>query len=62
MESAARLGRGTPAVSLTAVRMARKRMYFSPGKAVRELGLPQNDPREALKEAVEWFTRYGYVP
>jgi dihydroflavonol-4-reductase len=42
--------------------MARKRMYFSPGKAVRELGLPQNDPREALKEAVEWFTRYGYVP
>ncbi|MGH7312195.1 MAG: hopanoid-associated sugar epimerase, partial [Candidatus Rokuibacteriota bacterium] len=61
MESAARLGRGTPAVSLTAVRMARKRMYFSPSKAVRELGLPQSDPREALVEAVEWFTRYGYV-
>ncbi|HEY7365273.1 MAG TPA: hopanoid-associated sugar epimerase [Methylomirabilota bacterium] len=61
MESAARLGRGTPAVSLTAVRMARKRMYFSPGKAVRELGLPQTDPREALGEAVEWFARHGYA-
>ncbi|HEU5320875.1 MAG TPA: hopanoid-associated sugar epimerase [Methylomirabilota bacterium] len=61
MESAARLGRGAPAVSLTAVRMARKRMYFSPGKAVRELGLPQTDPREALGEAVEWFARHGYA-
>ncbi len=61
MESVARLGRGRPAVSLTAVRMARKRMYFSPGKAVRELGLPQTEPREALGEAVEWFRRHGYV-
>jgi dihydroflavonol-4-reductase len=60
MEGVARLGRGTPAVSLTAVRMARKRMYFSPSKAVRELGLPQTAPRQALSEAVEWFRRHGY--
>jgi dihydroflavonol-4-reductase len=60
-EGAARLGRGTPAVSLTAVRMARKRMYFSPGKAVKELGLPQTDPRQALSDAVQWFTDHGYV-
>ena len=43
---------GTPRVSLTAVRMARKRMYFSAAQAVRELGLPQTDVREALRDAV----------
>lgn len=61
MEGAARLTRGTPAVPLTAVRMARKRMYFSPAKAVRELGLPQTDPRLALADAVAWFVEHGYV-
>jgi dihydroflavonol-4-reductase len=60
-EGAARLSRGTPALSLTAVRMARKRMYFSPAKAVKELGLPQTDPRQALGDAVEWFTKHGYA-
>jgi dihydroflavonol-4-reductase len=61
MEGAARLTRGTPAVPLTAVRMARKRMYFSPAKAVHELGLPQTDPRQALADAVAWFVAHGYV-
>jgi dihydroflavonol-4-reductase len=48
-------------VPLTAVRMAKKRMYFSPAKAVRELGLPQTDVREALRDAAEWFSAHGYV-
>jgi dihydroflavonol-4-reductase len=61
MEGAARLTRSTPAVPLTAVRMARKRMYFSPTKAVRELGLPQTDPGQALADAVAWFVEHGYV-
>jgi dihydroflavonol-4-reductase len=61
MEGAARVTRTRPRVPLTAVRMARKRMYFSPTKAVRELGLPQTDVREALREAVQWFERHGYV-
>lgn len=50
-----------PAVPLTAVRMSRKRMYFSPAKAVRDLGLPQTDPRTALADAVAWFQARGYV-
>jgi dihydroflavonol-4-reductase len=62
MEAAARLTGGAPRVSLTAVRMARKRMFFSPAKAVRELGLPQTDVREALRDAVAWFTAHGYAP
>ena len=61
MEGAARLSRRPPRVSLTAVRMARKRMFFSPAKAVRELGLPQTDVREALRDAVEWFGAHGYT-
>jgi dihydroflavonol-4-reductase len=61
MEVAARVTGGAPRVPLTAVRMARKRMYFSPAKAVRELGLPQTDVREALREAAEWFRAHGAV-
>ena len=60
-EALARLTGRPPAVPLTAVRMAKKRMYFSPAKAVRELGLPQTDPREALRDAVRWFAAHGYA-
>lgn len=61
MEVAARVTGTTPRVPLTAVRMARKRMFFSSAKAVRELGLPQTDVRTALAEATEWFIEHGYV-
>jgi dihydroflavonol-4-reductase len=60
-EGFARLTGGVPKVPLNAVRMARKRMFFSPAKAVSELGLPQTDVREAVRDAVEWFSRHGYV-
>ncbi len=61
MEAAARVTGAAPRVPLTAVRMAKKRMYFSPAKAVRELGLPQTDVREALRAATDWFRVHGYV-
>jgi dihydroflavonol-4-reductase len=61
-EGAARVTGRAPRVPLTAVRMAKKRMYFSADKAVRELGLPQTDVRIGLREAVEWFVAHGYVP
>lgn len=61
-EGIARLRRGEPRVPLTAVRMAAKRMYFSPEKAVRDLGLPQTSVEDALREAVEWFISHGFVP
>jgi len=54
-EGVARVTGRPPAVPLTAVRMARKRMYFSPARAVRDLGLPQTEPRVALADAVAWF-------
>ncbi len=50
-----------PKVPLAGVRMARYKMWFDAGKAVRELGLPQTPPKQALADAVEWFQTNGYV-
>lgn len=57
----ARLTGGTPRVSLESVRMARKKMYFDPGKAVRELGFTPGPVDAALERAVAWFRERGYV-
>ena len=43
------------------VRMAKYKMFFNPAKAIRELGLPQTLPSQALADAVEWFRKNGYV-
>ncbi len=51
-----------PAIAADAIRMARKRMFFDPSKAVRELGLPQSSLEEALEQAVRWFRVNGYAP
>ena len=48
--------------SLAGVRMARYKMFFNPAKAIRELGLPQTPPRQALADAVAWFQQSGYGP
>lgn len=53
--------RRPPRVPLAGVRMGGYKMWFSPAKAVRELGLPQTPPKEAFAEAVEWYRANGYV-
>jgi len=55
------LTRRPPRVPLAGVRMARYKMWFNPAKAIRELGLPQTPPKQALADAVEWFRANGYV-
>jgi len=50
-----------PKAPLAGVRMAKYKMFFSPAKAIRELGLPQTPPKQALADAVEWFQANGYV-
>ena len=50
-----------PKAPLAGVRMARYKMYFNPAKAIRDLGLPQTPPREALADAVAWFRDHGYA-
>ena len=60
-ETISRFTRRPPKAPLAGVRMAKYKMFFSPAKAVRELGLPQTPPRQALADAVEWFRKNGYV-
>jgi dihydroflavonol-4-reductase len=61
-ELIARLTGKEPVVARTAVRMAAKRMFFDPAKAIRELGLPQTPVDEALRDAADWFWANGYAP
>ncbi|MBI3456261.1 MAG: NAD-dependent epimerase/dehydratase family protein [Candidatus Rokubacteria bacterium] len=60
-EGISRVTRREPLASRTAVRMAAKRMFFDPAKAIRELGLPQTPVDEALRDAVDWFWAHGYA-
>ena len=50
-----------PRATRAGVQMARSKMWFNPGKAVRDLGLPQTPPKQAFAEAIEWFRANGYV-
>jgi dihydroflavonol-4-reductase len=51
-----------PKAPLAGVRMARYKMFFNPARAIRELGLPQTPPRQALADAVNWFRENGFAP
>ncbi|MBM3837657.1 MAG: NAD-dependent epimerase/dehydratase family protein [Verrucomicrobia bacterium] len=60
-EALARFTGQPPKAPLAGVRMAKYKMFFNADKAVRELGLPQTPPKQALIDAVEWFRANGYV-
>jgi dihydroflavonol-4-reductase len=48
-------------VTVEGVRMARKRMFFSSAKAVRELGYRWRPPADAFADALRWFRTNGYL-
>ncbi len=52
-------GRGEPFATIDGVRMARKRMYFSSDRAVRELGYSYRPSRQAIADAIAWFRTNG---
>ena|SRR2546427_3369242 len=54
-------GSGEPMITIDGVRMARKLMYFSSEKARRELGYSPRPAVEALRDAVDWFSKHGYI-
>lgn len=56
-EAAARLGLGAPLVTRDHLRMARKKMFFSSAKAIRELGFAPRPARAAVYDAVAWFAQ-----
>lgn len=60
-EFSSRLFGGEPRVTVSGVRMARKKMYFSSEKATRELGYRSRSVHEAIADAVDWFRTHGYL-
>ncbi len=50
-----------PRVTLDGVRLSRKRMFFSAEKAKQHLGFNPRPVEEALRDAVDWFQRNGYI-
>jgi len=54
-------GGGEPFVTIDAIKMAKKRMYFSSAKAICELGYSPRPASDALGDAVTWFRVNGYL-
>ncbi|MEJ0007492.1 MAG: hopanoid-associated sugar epimerase [Steroidobacteraceae bacterium] len=59
-EAFARLTGGNTRITVEGVRMAKKRMYFSSERAMRELHYTWRDPNLAFQDAVRWFRDAGY--
>jgi dihydroflavonol-4-reductase len=51
-----------PLVTRDHLRMARKKMFFSSAKAIRELGYAPRPARLAVHDAIAWFRAAGMVP
>ncbi len=62
MEGAARAFGIEPLVTREMLAMAKKRMFFSPAKAVAELGYAPRPARQAVADAVTWFRGAGWLP
>jgi len=60
-EGVARLTGREPFATVDGIRMARKKMYFSSGKAIEMLGYRPRPAIEALRDAVDWFRANGYL-
>jgi dihydroflavonol-4-reductase len=60
MEIAARLTGWEPMVTIDALRMAKKKMYFTAAKAERELGYHSRPAQNAIVDAIGWFRDNGY--
>lgn len=57
----ARMFGGEPLATVDGVRMSRKRMFFSSAKAREALGYRHRPATEAIRDAVDWFERNGYL-
>lgn len=60
-EAWARMSRREPLLTVDGIRLARKHMYFTSGRARRELGYAPRPAREALADAVAGFRALGYL-
>jgi dihydroflavonol-4-reductase len=61
-EGLARLTGGTTRITVEGIRLARKRMFFSSAKAVRELGYAARPAHAAFVDAIHWLEEQGLLP
>ena len=50
-----------PMLTVSALKLAKKRMFFSSRRAQDELGYQPRPARDALQDAIDWFQSNGYV-
>ena len=60
MEKVATFTGVEPRATTDGVRMAKKQMFFSSAKAVRELNYRYRPAQDAIKDAILWFCENGY--
>ena len=56
-----RMLRREPRATIEAVRMSRKKMFVTSAKAEKELGWKVVPVDDALRRAVDWFRKHGYI-
>ncbi len=61
-ELGGRISGREPPITLDALRMAAKHMYYSSDRARSELGYAPRPAAEALTDAVDWYRAHGYLP
>jgi dihydroflavonol-4-reductase len=57
----AKVSGGEPFATREGVKMARKKMFYSSERAIRELSYRPRHPREAIADAIAWFRAHGYL-
>jgi dihydroflavonol-4-reductase len=60
-EAAARVTGREPFVTMDGLKMAKHHMFFSSGKAMRELGYSVRSYAKGIEDALAWFKQAGYV-
>jgi dihydroflavonol-4-reductase len=60
-EIIARISGNDAKISHAVARISLDTNYYSAGKAIHELNLPQTPIREAVREAFDWFKDNGYL-
>jgi dihydroflavonol-4-reductase len=61
-EAVAQITGKEPMLTIDALNMAKRRMFYSSAKAERELGYTTRPYVEGLADALTWFRQHGYVP
>ncbi len=60
-EAISRITGKEPMVTVDGVKLAKKRMFFTSKRAIKELGYNPRPAKEALRDAVNWFKERGLL-